>query len=153
MATIELRIDGLDELISRLTKAPDLVGQELDKALNKSAVVAQREIRRKAPVDTGRLRNSITYMHIGVLAYSVATNVDYALPVHEGSKAHVMPGGAIDGWATRHGMDASAVRWAIARKGTKPNPFFKTGAKAATSDINSYFAAALANVSSRMANG
>lgn len=144
--SISYQIRGIDELLAKFDKAPVLVGTAMDTALNKSAITIQGKIREKAPVDTGRLRNSILYMRIGTLVYAVATNAKYAVYVHEGTRPHAMPLSAIEPWAKRRGIPAGAVWQAILKRGTKANPFFKEGAEASESQVNMYFDQAIDTV-------
>lgn len=65
------------------------------KELERIAVGVERDAKRLCPVDTGRLRSSITHV-TGVdgrgLVAKVGTNVDYALPVEMGtSKSRAQP--------------------------------------------------------------
>lgn len=90
---------------------------------------------RRAPVDTGRLRGSIRWSlvrdAIG-LAAIVGTDVHYAIYVHEGTKPHFPPPGALAGWAKRHGFDSPyPVCFGIASKGTKARPFLRDALAAA----------------------
>ena len=49
----------------------------LDRALEKIGLVAEGYAKKACPVDTGRLRNSITHVVSGDSAY-IGTNVEYA---------------------------------------------------------------------------
>lgn len=86
---------------------------------------------RLCPVDTGRLRSSIRWT-IGQdnrgLVGIVGTDVHYAPYVHNGTRPHFPPPGAMQPWARRHGFPPGAagaflVARAISRRGTKPRPF------------------------------
>lgn len=80
-------------------------------------------------VVTGRLSGSITTVLSeidGVPAVLVGTPVEYALFVHEGTRAHWPPRDPIARWLAMRGgnpRDAFRVQRAIARRGTKPRPF------------------------------
>jgi hypothetical protein len=61
--------------------------------LKRRAEQVRKAARRLAPVDNGTLKNSISWeMRIegGQLVARVGTNIKYALPVHEGSKAYTL---------------------------------------------------------------
>ncbi len=78
MARVNIQLKGADKLIKDLTKlgkeATFLVGAETADAANAIELNAKS----KAPVDKGRLRQSITSQKIADLTYRVFTNVDYA---------------------------------------------------------------------------
>lgn len=52
-------------------------------ALEEIGLVAERAAKRLCPVDTGRLRNSITHAFLDDRNIAIGTNVEYALYVHE----------------------------------------------------------------------
>lgn len=88
------------------------------------------------PVDQGQLRASIsTQLEVerGSLQVVVGSSLKYAIFVHEGTRPHWPPKGALAGWARRHGMASEfPVRRAIARRGTRPRPFLRDALSAAT---------------------
>ncbi len=55
------------------------------RALEKIGLVAEGYAKRLCPVDTGRLRNSVTHATDGYSVY-IGTNVEYAPCVEEGTK-------------------------------------------------------------------
>lgn len=60
MTAIEFKIEGLDELESRLERIGKKVGSKfLRQALSKAATPVVRAAKQKAPVDSGALRQSI----------------------------------------------------------------------------------------------
>lgn len=93
--------------------------------------------RRNAPVDRGILRTSITSsVQFGpggdpLVVGRVGTNrtsEQYAASVEYGARPHWVPIKPLKGWARRVLGDekaAYAVRWAIARRGTRPTYFFR----------------------------
>jgi len=50
---------------------------QIEKALEKVGLIAERNAKLACPVDTGRLRNSISHTHDKNTAY-IGTNVEYA---------------------------------------------------------------------------
>lgn len=60
-------------------------GMELQRQLQIFAFDIERESKRVAPVDTGRLRASI-FTSIGNLEARIKPNVNYAIYVHEGTR-------------------------------------------------------------------
>lgn len=79
MADVIVREDNADEFRDGLDAA-------LTRALEKVGLVAEGYAKRLCPVDTGRLRNSITHvLDSGGRAVYVGTNVEYAPYVELGT--------------------------------------------------------------------
>lgn len=57
----------------------------VEAALEEIGLVAEGAAKRICPVDTGRLRNSITHALMGEDSVAIGTNVEYAPYVHEGT--------------------------------------------------------------------
>lgn len=86
---INVSIGNLEAIKRELRLFPQRMIPELKKATSKSALMVEREAKLLTPVDTGRLRSSImSSLGLGPLAVGakVATNVEYAIFVHEGTK-------------------------------------------------------------------
>jgi HK97 gp10 family phage protein len=77
MNGLEIRQDNTEEVLDALA---DQVGVGLEKI----GLVAEGYAKRLCPVDTGRLRNSITHTTDDSAAY-IGTNVDYAVYVEMGT--------------------------------------------------------------------
>ena len=69
--------DNTDEVSQGIVRA-------MDRALEEIGMVAEGYAKRLCPVDTGRLRNSITHVHDGDSAY-IGTNVEYGPYVELGT--------------------------------------------------------------------
>lgn len=123
--SFNIKITGLDKFTKGFTKAPQVFAAEISKGITKALVVLQGEARMLVPVDTGRLRNAITFNLENNYFGRLSANTDYAIFVHEGSRPHFPPLSAIEPWAKRHGAIPFAVALGISRKGTKKHPFFK----------------------------
>lgn len=112
--------------------------------LNRVAITIQGYARKRAPVDTGRLRNSIGIeidSSIPPIWAKIGTNVNYARPMEYGTgklsddpasahAAHFPPSGALDVWAKRHGIAGGGfvVARAIGRRGgLKPRRYLRGG--------------------------
>lgn len=63
----------------------EAIGDALTAALEEIGQVAEGAAKRLCPVDTGRLRNSITHALSGEDSVTIGTNVEYAIYVHEGT--------------------------------------------------------------------
>lgn len=69
--------DNLEEFFSAYAKAKE-------KGLTAIGMTAEKYAKKECPVDTGRLRNSITHTQDAVFAY-IGTNVEYAPYVELGT--------------------------------------------------------------------
>jgi HK97 gp10 family phage protein len=82
-------IEGQKELAARLKKISQTATNEIEQALVNSALFVERDAKIKAPVDTGRLRSSLTHATEDFgsdnPAVTVGTNVEYAKHVEFGT--------------------------------------------------------------------
>lgn len=108
----------------------DLRGQEFLDGMRNATLTVQRAARKNAPVDTGRLRASITAEvrnspTTGAVQGVVGSVVEYAAAVELGSRPHWVPVSALQVWARRHGVNAYALAKAIAKRGTRPREYLQ----------------------------
>ncbi|MBL1107354.1 HK97 gp10 family phage protein [Streptomyces sp. 5-8] len=69
------------------------MSDDVARAVERTRIDVQNEARRRAPVDTGRLRSSIVSRAEGggrSLGYVIGTNVNYAAAVEYGTAPHVI---------------------------------------------------------------
>lgn len=136
---VSLDVQGAAEARDALEfVAENIYGASMVNAMRRASIVIERDAKRFAPVDTGRLRSSITHaVRVGgfppVLQGVVGSNVKYA-PYMEfgtgtfvGKPPHRMPPiSALERWASRHGTSAFIVARAIMRRGgLEPREYFK----------------------------
>lgn len=125
---VQIKIDGLEEILKKAT--PKILEKPMHNFFDRATIHIQGLGRRKAPVDTGRLRASIAQKVDPKplpLWGEVGSNVFYAPYVEfgtgtmsdQGSRArHWPPSDALEGWAMRHGFpNAFLVARAIGRRG------------------------------------
>ena len=144
---IDAEIKGLIELQRKTTQViRDLHGEPMLNAMRDSVLLIQRGARINAPVDTGRLRASITPeirsegdTVIGV----VGSNVVYAPWMEFPVRPHWPPLAALEVWARRHGTSAYIVARAIARRGLPGLRYLGRAFDDATERIKARFARAL----------
>ena len=124
-------IIGLNETREALDNvARSLHGDEMVNTMHKATSVLLSEVKKNAPVDTGRLRTSITQEVRAVNFPSrvegvVGSNLDYALFMEEGTDHNKMPPiAALQGWARRHSTSAFLVARAILRRGGLKGRFY-----------------------------
>lgn len=127
MVSLSAEVRGRLEAEQKIAQVVrDLKGEPFLRAMRDSTLQVSRTAKRLAPVDTGRLRASITpevrLSGNNVLGV-VGSNVTYAPFVELGTKPHWVPAGALAGWARRHNMNPYVVARAIARRGTQPVRF------------------------------
>lgn len=132
--TIEIK--GLKETRDKLEQvAEDLHGKEMVDTFRSVTAIVTRSAKINAPVNTGRLRASITpqvYSRGMQLVGVVGTNVSYA-PYMElgtgtfaGRPRHKVPPKYLHVWARRHGTNAYVVSQAIwLRGGLKPRHYLQ----------------------------
>lgn len=87
---INIKVIGAKLIINELLKRAKASNSALHKAVTKAALIVEGEAKKLAPVDTGRLRASITHDVIenilGEIQGRVGTNVDYAVHVEYGTR-------------------------------------------------------------------
>lgn len=69
------------------------MSDDVKRAVERTRIDVQNEARRRAPVDTGRLRSSIVSRSEGSgrsIGYVIGTNVNYAAAVEYGTAPHVI---------------------------------------------------------------
>jgi len=140
----EIKIENLQELRSAFKKAPQLVSKELEKTTKdagKHILAAEKE---EVPIKTGQLRRSIT-LDYKPISVSIYPTVKYALPLHDGSKAHVITP------KTKKVLRFKAGgKWVYARRvnhpGYKGNKFVERTVSRSESPINRLFDKALENI-------
>jgi len=106
------------------------INEKLKRVLFRSMVDMQKIAKQGAPVDTGRLRNSIKLFpsHLGSIRYLLVATVNYAGDVEYGTSPHFVSEKALKGWAKRKLGDedmAGAVSQKIQREGTNAQPFMR----------------------------
>lgn len=132
-----------DAALRRKLSNPLFVRGPLRRWLTKSVLLLEGEVKRQTPVDTGRLRASITHQVQPFRAW-VGTNVKYAPFVEFGTRPHFPPPVALQPWARRHGFPpgpsgAFMVAHAIARRGTRARRMFQMGVERAKGRIQAMF--------------
>lgn len=134
---IETEVTGLIETQRKLEQVvDDLQGAPMLNAMREATLMVQATAKEEAPVDTGRLRASITPEvrgGPGEVIGAVGSNVDYALYMElgtgtfAGKAPHYPP--ALDVWARRHGIPSGylVARAIFLRGGLRPRRFLQIG--------------------------
>lgn len=145
-----IEIKGMDDLIRKLNSG--FINKPLRNFLNRGGIVIQSKSREQAPVDRGRLRSDIStetdksnppiWSHIGPKVFygpyqEFGTGTQSDAPGGGGGR-HWPPGGALEGWAGRHGISGGgfAVARAIGlRGGLRPKRYMRGGLEDSVGEI------------------
>jgi hypothetical protein len=114
MADVIIKLEGAKTFKKWLRAgAPE---KPMDNFLDKGAVFVQQEAMKRAPVDTGRLRNSIVIKKRKGWR-RVEAKAEYAGKVESGARPRWLPQGTLQPWARRHGFPSGALGDFLARYG------------------------------------
>lgn len=166
MASVTLEVQGLEELQRALRRAPQMAQSELAISMERATYRLLTEAQRRTPVDTGRLRSSLTkavYRGADVIEGTVGTRVFYALYIEYGTgiygegpgakgRRYFPPPGALEVWARRHGFESGyeVARAIWLRGGTEPRRFLRGALEHAQSWIEREFSQAVERVLKRL---
>jgi len=109
-------------------KLKEMTGGPMVQTMRNATMMITRSAKIYAPVDTGRLRASITQSVEStedVVKGVVGSNVKYAPYVETGTRPHWPPVSALETWARSHGTSAFLVARAIAQRGTKAHKYLQ----------------------------
>ena len=143
-----IEIKNLKELQEAFKKAPQIVDKELQAGTKEAGKLVLATEKQEVPVKTGQLRRSITldYKPISVAIYPT---VKYALPLHEGSKPHVIVPVRKKVLAFRKGGKLIFAR-RVNHPGYKGNRFVERTVNAVTGPLNRIFEKVLDTVISKL---
>ena len=123
---IKITSPDMDRFLKYLLSHPKVMLRHAQIAMKKSLFVLEASAKGHAPSNEGTLRKGIRTV-LQEMRGSVVATAPHSEPVHEGSKAHwppSEPNSSLDRWARARGIPTFVVARAIARKGTKAQPFF-----------------------------
>lgn len=126
---VTTEVTGMLETQRKLEQTiADLRGEPFLQGMRDATLMISRTAKELAPVDTGRLRASLTpeiRQSGGTTEGVVGSNLKYAAAAELGSKPHFPPLAALETWARRHGTTALIVARGIAKRGTKARKFLQ----------------------------
>jgi hypothetical protein len=140
----EIKVENLEELRAAFKKAPEITAKELEKATKEAGKTVLATEKQEVPIKTGQLRRSIT-MDYRPISVSIYPTVKYALPVHEGSKPHIILPVRKTVLAFKKGGKMIFAR-RVNHPGNKPNKFVERTVSKSESPINAFFSKALDNI-------
>lgn len=82
---VDVKLEGIEKLRNKLGKFPAKLDLAINRGIQKYSYLVENIGKQLTPVDTGRLRASIT-TNILPFRGTVYTNVNYAVYVHEGTE-------------------------------------------------------------------
>lgn len=89
---IGVSVRGGDKVAANISKAAAAIEAAAGDAVREAAMMVEREAKTTVPVDTGRLRGSISSEEKTPLLFEVGTNVEYAGDVEFGTqRQHAQP--------------------------------------------------------------
>jgi len=151
-------IDDKNKIEELAQKANELHGPDMVHGIQRATNIVQNHAKIEAPVDTGRLRGSITsQINVRTSSYFdpvvegiVGTNVKYGLYMEAGTKPHMPPISALETWARRHHTTAWSVALAIAKHGTKPRNYFDKAFKIAAPKVEKIIGGVVSGIVNKM---
>lgn len=126
---------NLDRLLSKFDNLENI---DLEAPLTKACLLVENDAKRKCPVDTGQLRQSITHEIEGNTGV-VGTNVEYAPYVEYGTGIEARDG---NGRQTPWSYQRADGKW-ITTEGNKPQPFLEPALLKNEKKIKSLFRKAI----------
>lgn len=155
MPAVTFRFLNLPKIQAGLRAAAQATPVEMRAAMTEATMVLEGEARSLAGPsrDTGRLQGSISSKITGSgtsLTGSVGPSARYGLWVETGTRPHWPPRAPLEGWARRHGIPVFLVQRAIARRGTRAQPFIGPALDRTRGRIEAIFSRIGARVFSRV---
>lgn len=148
MVEISIKVPNLKAIQATFNAAPLKMGKNLSKAVEQTITKVESTAKREAPVNKqtggGNLRQSIKSRMLGVARGAVEVNAKYAVPVHEGSRPHIIRVRNKRVLANRRTGQIFGKR--VKHPGTRPNKFLQRAVDKNKKTIDGYFIKAVQNV-------
>jgi hypothetical protein len=149
-------IVGADRLAEAFAKSPEIVGENMRDALNRSAFKAESIAKQEAPVQYAHLRGSIHTQGATstLLEARVGTNLDYAIHQEFGTGIYAGKGPIVPKRAKVLAWQ-SGGQWHFAKsvKGVQGKFFFKKAKEQSQPDMDRYIEDALNSIVTSLAQG
>ena len=127
---MSIRTTGVREVIAALGKVSPRVRKAANRVVVGAGLKVQAEAKANTPVDSGRLRNSISIadneaglvegvpvaISPDTLSLVVGTNVEYALPVHNGTSRMAGRPFLFNAWEAERAVLAANLRSAVRKE-------------------------------------
>lgn len=86
MSKINIKFEGVDELIAKINKQPVAIKLEAGKIIQTTALSVEKTASSLAPVDTGYLRQHIKSRKINDLSAEVVSSAEYSIYLEMGTR-------------------------------------------------------------------
>ena len=161
---MEIRIDfdEIRQLEASYERAPEIVREELLRAVTEADLLINREVVDRMPSASGLMRQSVTHEErVEGLAVEgfVGSALNYVQPVELGTRQHFPPIEPLIDWVrlrfpVRSDMEARSIAFLVARKisrvGTKGAEMFGKTLAAVEPQLEAIFGAARERIASRV---
>lgn len=101
MSAFEVKIQGLDKLTKFLESRGRVYKEEVKEEFKDAARIIKGEMQRDAPVDIGRLKNSVSIVPRNDLAVEIVAPVGYAPYMEWGTKSKAKVPGELQSYASQ----------------------------------------------------
>lgn len=139
--TIVITIPNLAAVERTFAMAPRNMLRELDRAVQKTGILIERNSKVEAPVNKqtggGNLRQSIRFRKTGTAKGVVEVGAEYGVYVHGGTRPHVIR--IRNKRVLANKRTGQVFGRVVHHPGTKANPFLQRGVDRAQPSINKYF--------------
>lgn len=147
MANISIKLKNADKIIKAFKDAPMNASKGIQIAVEKTVLTIERDAKKLAPVNKGtgggNLRQSIR-SSVNGLSGLVEVGASYAVPVHEGTRPHVIV--PIKKKALANTRTGQFFGKRVNHPGTKPQPFLREAVQENETKINNYFTDAIKGI-------
>lgn len=147
MANISIKLKNADKIMRAMREAPSNASKGIQTAVAKTVLTVERDAKKLAPVNKGtgggNLRQSIRSSSNG-MSGSVEVGASYAVPVHEGTRPHVIMAKKARVLANRRTGQMFGKR--VNHPGTKAQPFLREAVETNAEKINNYFLDAIKGI-------
>lgn len=137
---VSVKIKDYDKLVKAFNKAPKEVVKRTERAVAQSVFLVESNAKKLAPVNKqsggGNLRQSIRAIPKGTTGL-VDVGAKYAVPVHEGTRPHIIRAKAKKVLADRR--NGKFFGKVVNHPGTKAQPFLREAVEKSNRRINNFF--------------
>lgn len=147
---MKIELKGFGQFEREMKYAPKLFEKAFKRAFTESGELVKTYARKNAPVDTGNLKRSINYK-VKKTEVRIGPNARYGVYVEDGTRPHYVKPKRLKKWASRKGLDPQLVAWAIAKHGTKAQPFLGPAIKDSSKHVFGFFEDAIKAVLKKIA--
>lgn len=137
--SLELKVNGLKEMVAMAEKAPEVAIKHVNSAIIGALTAVEIEAKKEAPEGlTKKLHNNWSKI-FAPLKGVLSSQMPYASGVQFGTPPHKVPVEEIAPWAISKGLNPWAVAKSIEKKGTKANPFFSRALDKSSDRVDTIF--------------